>query len=438
MSMQIYGMSVQLTLDNGSFLNFTKTEPWLAEDINPLEKKMLINYPISRILPLQIHELDLQISLRYKLGTKKSLSESLLYTNINEMDCLRLLFAIASTIVESKSCMLNEERYLLHESFIYIGADYTDVHLIYLPLHCVADKPPLQKELLLLTNHLFKMIRKTSAQNSQKILHSLHASEFVPADFKKILYQMIMQTENESLLLSTLETGENVKQAVVQPEIHVVNTPKWSLFVKHNPVLATCCLFSIMLIWGMFMFVPSIGMFNCCLGLSILTLILCFKLNQSIRKMETGELATHFSAGQPAEYIQPFPPAADYYEQLSQQTTCLNPKQIQNDATVLLVPQAHAYLEVILNDALDIIELSADSFIIGRNTETAHYAVNWIGLSRNHLEIQRKGNCFDVRDLGSKNGSKLNEEVMIPHQAYQLNNGDCLKVVEKQLIFKIH
>jgi pSer/pThr/pTyr-binding forkhead associated (FHA) protein len=84
----------------------------------------------------------------------------------------------------------------------------------------------------------------------------------------------------------------------------------------------------------------------------------------------------------------------------------------------------------------EIIKISSDSFIIGRNEETVQFAANWIGLSRKHMEINRNGLEYEAKDLGSKNGSFLNDHPMIPHQSYLLNEGDQIKIVDRPFVYK--
>ncbi len=48
------------------------------------------------------------------------------------------------------------------------------------------------------------------------------------------------------------------------------------------------------------------------------------------------------------------------------------------------------------------------------------------GVSSLHASIFRADDCVNISDLGSTNGTYLNREGLIPHQAYALNNGDLI------------
>ncbi len=56
-----------------------------------------------------------------------------------------------------------------------------------------------------------------------------------------------------------------------------------------------------------------------------------------------------------------------------------------------------------------------------------------LGVSRSHAAIHQRGGRFYVEDLGSTNGTWLNERALRPHRSYRLANGDCVRLGELQL-----
>ncbi|MBH5317467.1 FHA domain-containing protein [Paenibacillus sp. GSMTC-2017] len=72
------------------------------------------------------------------------------------------------------------------------------------------------------------------------------------------------------------------------------------------------------------------------------------------------------------------------------------------------------------------IELASESFKIGRATEGVGYAESADGVSRVHLEIERIDGEHHVKDLGSRNGSLLNGNLMVPYKSYKLATGDTI------------
>ncbi|QGQ96668.1 FHA domain-containing protein [Paenibacillus psychroresistens] len=429
----IYGLKYALTLNPEPCLVFSKDSVWTEDDLIAIEKKMMISYPISKLLPLQINEMDLQITLCYRFGTRRTLSHVFQHQLLSEMECMQLLIAIVSTILNSKAHLLNEERYLIQDSFIYLGADHMDVSLVYLPIKDLSDKPPLQQELLKLTNNLLSKQDRVQSHSIRKIFLMLNSPHFQLTALKDLLLEVILELDFQPA--ATILQPDHTYEPWL-PQTTKERFIQWRLPKTHNPTLLTFCILIIMLIGTLYFMFPTVGNLNLCLGLCLMVLNIGFMMNRSLAKMETGELPSDQRLGSFNQQQVPLEPATDYYVHLADQTTLLTSNHIISDATVLLTPAPKAFLELKQGEESELIKISNDAFIIGRSTEAAHFNVNWIGLSRTHFEISRLENDYQVKDLGSKNGSFLNDESMVPHQSYPLNEGDCIKVVEKQFIYK--
>ncbi|OWR32949.1 hypothetical protein CDO73_00060 [Saccharibacillus sp. O23] len=74
------------------------------------------------------------------------------------------------------------------------------------------------------------------------------------------------------------------------------------------------------------------------------------------------------------------------------------------------------------------IPLPHGSFTIGRSDEVSQHVEESPGVSRAHVEIEWSGEHCLIRDIGSRNGTTLNEESMIPYKAYELHEGDTFKI----------
>lgn len=72
------------------------------------------------------------------------------------------------------------------------------------------------------------------------------------------------------------------------------------------------------------------------------------------------------------------------------------------------------------------IELIERSFKIGRGGDLVSYADQANGVSRIHLEIEYLNGKYGAKDLGSRNGSLLNGQTMIPYKTYSLATGDVI------------
>ena len=79
--------------------------------------------------------------------------------------------------------------------------------------------------------------------------------------------------------------------------------------------------------------------------------------------------------------------------------------------------------------------------IIGRRVEAtseafldlAHLGGYLLGLSRRHAKIRRANSGYEIIDLGSTNGTWLNDERLVAHQPYPLTSGSRLRLARMRL-----
>lgn len=84
---------------------------------------------------------------------------------------------------------------------------------------------------------------------------------------------------------------------------------------------------------------------------------------------------------------------------------------------------------------------SNDEFIIGRKVsedsegllDLSAMGGYHLGLSRKHVKIRRTGNGYEITDLGSSNGTWLNDERLVPNFPYPLANGSQLRLARMRL-----
>ncbi|MGX4585104.1 DUF6382 domain-containing protein [Paenibacillus chitinolyticus] len=150
-----------------------------------------------------------------------------------------------------------------------------------------------------------------------------------------------------------------------------------------------------------------------------------------------------------------YPPAAEqepvslerYYAGLGERTTLLAPplSAVNNaDETVFLgaasalprVKFRHPVLEVMREGRKETILLDADSFIIGRGEGDADYIEDVLGISRIHAQFLRTPEGYAVKDLGSRNGTFLNDGMLVPYQMVALKDGDVVRIIHTEFSFR--
>ncbi|AOZ92193.1 DUF6382 domain-containing protein [Paenibacillus crassostreae] len=145
----------------------------------------------------------------------------------------------------------------------------------------------------------------------------------------------------------------------------------------------------------------------------------------------------------------------DYYTQLSHRTEMLSSPRA--NATVLLKPEnsisqdnkgrsqsPSPFLErrdIGQGNQSDLsvcrIELDILHFIIGRSADVAQFVEESPGTSRAHVEISKGINGMVIKDLGSKNGTLLNKELMVSYKEYPLHDGDLFTIAKGKYTYHL-
>jgi hypothetical protein len=92
---------------------------------------------------------------------------------------------------------------------------------------------------------------------------------------------------------------------------------------------------------------------------------------------------------------------------------------------------------------------SRDELVIGRKAETSSLVSEALldlaplggyarGISRRHAVIQRTEHGYEILDLGSVNGTWLNDERLAPHKNYPLASGSHLRLGSMRLYVLYH
>ncbi|MFD2673057.1 DUF6382 domain-containing protein [Marinicrinis sediminis] len=131
-----------------------------------------------------------------------------------------------------------------------------------------------------------------------------------------------------------------------------------------------------------------------------------------------------------------------YYEQLQDQTVVL-PRE--PDKTVLLSAQTHG--AAIIQQERYVLQASEDGrtteislpsfpFVIGRDESKVQYAVLSPGVSKLHCELLQEQGKVMLKDLGSSNGTFLNEQAMVPYKSYEMKDGDQIVLCNRRFVFQ--
>ncbi len=80
-------------------------------------------------------------------------------------------------------------------------------------------------------------------------------------------------------------------------------------------------------------------------------------------------------------------------------------------------------------------QIGGDSFLIGGTHGQADGIIEGSGISRNHARITKEGHTYFIEDLNSKNGTYLNDELLLYRQKRVLKVGDRLRFATEEYTF---
>jgi hypothetical protein len=522
----IYGLQYDYIKENEMYLLFTREEGLASQDLSALQVKMLEANQVPKLVPLEIEEMDFKVKLRYNLTGKKQLNHALRGQKIREIEFYRFLFSVASVLEDSKNYMLQEHQLLLQQDFMFIGRDFTDVFLIYLPVEALVNKEPIQDDLRGLIINMLSSVQQVGG-NLQALILYLSDPSFSLSGFKKILLKMLnlleeplisysapsvvsntedpnnksngyfMVTETEEVaasqdaaVFSQNSVATSQKSVTTSKEVAQPLTKLEPLSSRSKTYLYCGAVFSSAMVWKLYLDNPSEGLLYISFGMTILFANIVFILmkvwrpgkksfepiaiskgnhdknggkegktttkenvesNRFTKRDIEPKVLIHSSSQGNQQQAPTF--QTNQYEDIQLNTTLLG--YSQPDATVLLSQEEftqgaidvesnkinprepEAFLEVHKDGRLERIQIKGNSFIIGRNFEMVHFVEEGPGISRAHVEILRQGQEFQVRDLGSRNGTYINEEPLIPNKLYTITIGDILRVARLEYTFNL-
>lgn len=133
---------------------------------------------------------------------------------------------------------------------------------------------------------------------------------------------------------------------------------------------------------------------------------------------------------QPIQPIQPVVPN----EGIEEPTDIVEePTTFEDEGTVV---ETIAYLEVDNGKEVRTEEITTDNYIIGRSGNLKNY-ISSTSVSRQHIEIVKNNDQYFVKDLKSKNGTKLNGVRLSEGEEKELNIGDVIEIPDLVLTFKL-
>lgn len=470
-----------------------------SDDLVSLQMKMIRSNVIPFFVPLIIEEMDFKVRLHYEITSKKMFSVYLKEKALSRTEYYALFLKIIEVLEDSQLYLLDQNSYLLKQDFIFIGKDIQDVFLTYLPLKGISGKGPVVEELKDLLIHVASQTDGLKGSEFKSILRFVDEPSFNLGSLKELLTELQSNQKHpksskpeEAVHASSEYVNEQPEESLVsesQVPFHepFLSNPAYSppksedlsdtdqaeesgsmISQREKIVMGAFTVVALALIWKFRGYFPMQYSLNICSGLSILVILSVYfylKKRHPVYKQTNAESAAALSEeGLNAFNSQSLPLyreveskpllwkdmsenliqysnhseeySEEYYDHLNENTTLLP----QSNDTVILEGEVHesrgSYLIKEHDGDTEKINLIQPSFIIGRNPETVQYVLESESVSRSHLEITMSDNEYSVKDLGSKNGSLLNDKVLVPYKMYALKDQDKITIGKVHFSFR--
>jgi len=229
MQTSLYGFEINYVSRNGHFMVFSNADVLEREKLSEFQIKMLLSNAIPRLLELQVEELDGNLKLFYNITGKRKLSYLLRAGSMTIQQMFELLYGIADVLSASGNYMLQENRYVLLEEYIYCGEHLTDLYLTYVPRETNMENNTVAADLLQLLSRLVHKVSELQGSGYQELTSCLMEDSFNLPTLKALLRKHISQLGGGGSIASPVKPVYNVQgQAFPFEESPLeVRSPQW-------------------------------------------------------------------------------------------------------------------------------------------------------------------------------------------------------------------
>ncbi|WP_018756409.1 DUF6382 domain-containing protein [Paenibacillus terrigena] len=529
---------VRFIQDGSTWMILDKTVGLKANDMARLEVKMIQSSTIPQFVPLNMHELDLQIQLRYNISGKRMLSQCLRSEKLSLTTYYTILMQLVTILDDSRRYMLRPEQYILHADYMFVegSLDMGSLWLCYVPTQGAVQTDSLQHRLGSMLTLFMASVTELTGKGIQQLIHYCHEDHFSLQGLKTLLLKLLANEDGGTDLPRSRQEHKLHAQRTpalprdefvpvrepVQPKGNTVQTSSVDTFnqaiisddqareqatvtatqpssSKHTIYIIGGALLIIVMLWKFLYstYATVQGMFYITVGITVLIGDVAFLAWRGYRPswlfkgrtplgVEAGMRSSselhaksprwnepepdHDASGllfqapaftadrltsglrtaeQEARSLMGWQPEDHRFHSISTVTPPVN-RGIHQEATVMLnggqtevlvasVAPQHPVLERSIpgGGEKERIAVNQTHFIIGRSGDVAHYLDTSAGVSRSHAEIIRTEEGYQLKDLGSKNGTRLLEEAMVPYTPYPLKDGDRFMIAQSEYVFRL-
>jgi len=141
-------IQVDFAMQRGHEMILRRDPPFVRPELDEVDMRMLQSAPPPGLLAVDWFELDGDITFRYAIGGRKLLTHRLISGPFGMNEYVSFLLGVVEALDNCGHHLLRESCCLLEEKFLFVGEDWRDAALVYLPLRDPPAKKPVREELL--------------------------------------------------------------------------------------------------------------------------------------------------------------------------------------------------------------------------------------------------------------------------------------------------
>lgn len=425
--------------------------------------KMILNNHISGILDVELRSVDNKDFFYYDISLKDSMYNIYEKRFINYEELKKLLSDIVGAIENSREYLLKEENFVLKPDYIYINQKNDQPELCYyigynLPLtdqfagllEYFMNKVDYKDEkVVLLIYSLYKIVRDGNITLDQvKLELSKDIKEFMP----KSLIEEDNFIANKESDISLDKLGPEDLDLDIEDNKEIVNHSKRTYLIGAVAALLGLVVFllafKLKLLHNSFGTRLDVMKVLCFLVIIVsmewLIISKAFKKDQIFPQSYRDNLA--YKARAPlrgtaetrtAETEIAETETAECLRRESQMLWRDTEDDEYDNETVILadltMKEKSFYLEAVDYDGgrncfgKEMIKIDVLPFIVGKNQIGVNYTINDDSVSRFHAKIEQRHDAISVTDLGSTNGTYVNDIKIEEQVPFDLSNNDILR-----------
>lgn len=483
---------IDFAMNRGHEMIVDRKDGIRRDELDELELQMLQSGKIPHLLPVEWLEIDGRVTFRYALAGRKMLLHRLQVQPLTMEQFYTLLLGVVEAFEECKHYMLRPEGCLLDDQYLFVGEQLNDIAVAYLPLkEGQLEGVPGAGDLLSLVVRWTAYIQDIDGAGLQRILQPLNGSIWPLAELRSVLLGLIgdafvQAPPKQAAVPIPFPAAASVRDAdVLEPKTSYDPKPQLASFKpaphpqeiplvepeEQDPesagrkiwITAAVVVIAVACVWK-YIYLPShsrsglyISLGLTFMGIAALYVVWSRRLTAGLLAKEGNTDADEFvpesqplgmwpryedernmEMNEPAVWARPVIRQETELFAYAGNTADLRGKQATTpsaEATALLAErdaEAAKSAEPALHrewaGGSSWIEWRDERFTIGRLGEQVSYEEEAHGISRLHLELEREGSSYRVKDLGSRNGSMLNGQAMIPYKSYPFVVGDVIQL----------